>query len=309
MRIVLIVLAMMLLISQAALYFVARHIYDERFKGRCTTSFRDSFELSKFETLAASRYTFKTKQGHQLVGYLYQQNDPEFSAKGVVVFAHGLGAGGQNGYMDVFQHLSKQGYYVFAYDATANDESEGENIGGLPQGFIDLDYAIDTVYGIEELQGLPVCLMGYSWGAISVTNVLNYHPEVQAVVSLAGCNRSLDLIEHHGVKMVGKAAKLMMPFAWLHEYLMYGKYAFSTALKGFENSDCKVMIVHGALDQTVPMKYGYDLYFEKYGADDRFVFKKYPYRDHDLVRPYSRSLDDELMDEIVAFFDQSLNSL
>ena len=306
MRILWVVLAALLLIGLISLFFVSRHIYDERFKGRLTTKVTESFELSKFETLASKRYTFQTKQGHQLVGYLYQQSDPAFDAKGVIVFAHGYGAGGQNGYMDVFHYLSQQGYYVFAYDATANDESEGESVGGLPQGIIDLDYAIDAVYGIEELQGLPVGLMGYSWGALSVTNVLNYHPEVQAVVSLAGCNRSLDLIEYHGTKMVGKAAKFVIPFAWLHEYLKYGKYAFSTALKGFENSDCKVMIVHGSLDHTVPMKYGYDLYFEKYSADDRFVFKNYKYRDHDLVRPYSRSLDDELMKEIAAFFEQNL---
>ncbi len=306
MRIGLIVLAALALVSSAALYFLARSVYNERFKARYTTSPTDSFELSGFETLAGTRYTFPTRQGHRLVGYLYRQNDPTFAAKGVIVFAHGLGAGGQNGYMDVFHHLSKQGYYVFAYDATANDESEGERVGGLPQGIIDLDYAIDCVYSIEELKDLPVGLMGYSWGALSVTNVLNFHPEVQAVVSLAGCNRSLDLIEYHGVKMAGRPAKFLMPFAWLHEYLMYGQYAFSTAMKGFENSDCQVMIVHGERDQTVPMKYGYDLYFEKYGADDRFVFKSYKHRDHDLLRPYSRTLDHELMDEIVMFFDQSL---
>ncbi len=306
--IILIVLAIVLIGILTALYLTAKSVYASRFNFRCTTSAKDSFDIARFDTLVSRRYTFKSKQGHQLVGYLYKQNDPTLPKKGVIVFAHGLGAGGQNGYMDSFDYLTKQGYCVFAYDATANDESEGEVIGGLPQGIIDLDYAIDCVYGIEEVKALPLGLMGYSWGALSVTNVLNEHPEIQAVVSLAGCNRSLDLIEYHGVKMVGKAAKLLMPFAWLHEYLMYGEYATYTALKGFENSGCKVMIVHSERDQTVPMKYGYDLYFEKYGTDDRFVFKSYKNRDHDLLRPYGRTLDNELMNEIAAFFDQSLHT-
>lgn len=35
---------------------------------------------------------------------------------------------------------------------------------------------------------------------------------------------------------------------------------------------------------AVPIQYGYDAYFEKYGTDERFVFKKYKYRDRDLLR-------------------------
>ena len=307
-KMILMILAVLLTGCLIALYLVARSVYNGRFNFRCTTSQSDAFDISEFETLANTRYVFKSKQGHQLVGYLYEQTDPELRPQGVIVFAHGLGAGGQNGYMDAFHYLTRQGYYIFAYDATANDESEGDVIGGLPQGYIDLDYAIDFVYGIEKLRGLPVGLMGYSWGALSVANVLNFHPEVKAVVSLAGCNRSLDLIEYHGCKMVGKAAKWLIPFAWLHEYLRYGDYACSTAMKGFANSDCKVMIVHGELDHTVPIQYGYDAYFEKYGTDERFVFKKYKYRDHDLLRENrgKRNLDLELMAEIASFFDQSM---
>jgi len=307
-EIVLIVFAVLLMGFLTALYLGARSVYNKRFHLRCTTSAQNAFELSDFESLANTRYTFKTKQGHQLVGYLYEQRELHQPVKGVIVFAHGFGGGGQNGYMDSFDYLTRQGYYVFAYDATANDESEGEAVGGLPQGYIDLDYAINFVYEIEKLRGLPVGLMGYSWGALSVTNVLNFHPEVKAVVSLAGCNRSMDLIEYHGVKMVGKAAKLLIPFAWFHEYLMYGKYACASAMKGFANSNCKVMIVHGALDRTVPSEYGYDAYNEKYGSDERFVFKKYKYRDHDLLRENrgKRYLDLELMGEITAFFDQSM---
>ena len=35
------------------------------------------------------------------------------------------------------------GYLVFGYDATANDESGGEIVGGMPQGIADLDKAIN----------------------------------------------------------------------------------------------------------------------------------------------------------------------
>lgn len=308
MGIILKIIAVLLIVSLTGMYFLARNIYDSRFGKRFTTSAKDSFDLSAFETLSARRYIFPSNRGQQLAGYLYEHKDPELRQKGVIVFAHGFGAGGQNGYMDIFDFLTRQGFRVFAYDATGNDESEGEKVGGLPQGYIDLDHAISFVQGMEDLQGLPIGLMGYSWGALSVMNVLNVHPEAAAVVALAGCNRSMDLIEYHGVKMAGKAAKWLIPFAWLHEYLMYGRYACCTALKGFEKSDCRVMIVHGAQDRTVPTQYGYDAFYEKYAADERFVFKKYENRDHDVMNLYGRFRDAELLADIAAFFDRSMKT-
>ena len=67
--------------------------------------------------------------------------------------AHGLGGGGHNSYMDCANYFARHGYYVFAYDATGNDESEGEGVGGLPQGVIDLDYAISFVEQSGNVRG------------------------------------------------------------------------------------------------------------------------------------------------------------
>ncbi len=301
-----IVLAVLLIGGTVGLYFLAVSIYDSSFNYRCTTAEESAFDISEFPSMSRQRYTFTSNEGQTLVGYLYAQENLDTQEKAVIVFAHGLGAGGQTGYMDMFDYLTAQGYYVFAYDATANDESEGEVIGGLPQGFIDLDYAIDYVYTIEEICDLPVVLMGYSWGGLSVANVLNYHPEVKAVASLAGWNKSMDLIEYRGCQMVGNVAKLLLPFASVHEYLMYGDYAFSTAMKGFSKSDCPVMIVHGEKDDTIPIAYGYETYFEKYGTDNRFVFKCYTDRDHNLLHNADGTLDLALMQEVVNFFDRSL---
>lgn len=303
-----IVLAIVLIGGCIGLYFLAVSIYDGSFSYRCTTDEDISFGISEFPTLTRQRHTFASNNGQKLVGYLYAQTDAELQEKAVIVFAHGLGAGGQTGYMDMFNYLTAQGYYVFAYDATANDESEGDVIGGLPQGFIDLDHAIDYAYTIEEIRDLPFVLMGYSWGGLSVANVLNYHPEVKAVASLAGWNESMNLIDYRGCQMVGGVAKLLLPFASVYEYTMYGEYSFSTAMKGFENSDCAVMIVHGEQDDTIPIEYGYDTYFEKYGTDARFTFKKYADRDHSLLDNADGTRDFALMEEVVAFFDKALGA-
>ena len=302
--IIAIVLALLIVGGCVALYFLAVSIYDGSFNYRCTSEEKISFDVSEFPGLTRERHTFTSNKGQTLVGYLYEKEDVE--KKAVIVFAHGLGAGGQRGYMDMFDVFTSNGYYVFAYDATANDESEGDVVGGLPQGFIDLDHAIDYAYTIDEIKDMPFVLMGYSWGGMSVVNALNYHPEVEALVSFAGWNKSMNLIDYEGCQMVGGVAKLLLPFASIYEYQMYGSYSFSTGMKGFAKSDCDVMIVHGVEDETIPIEYGYETYYKKYGDDPRFVFKKIENRGHLVLTEEDGSLDLELMADVVAFLNKSL---
>ncbi len=297
-------LALLILGGTIGLYALSVSIYSGSFNYRCETSEEDAFDLSEFPEMQRARHTFDTMQGHELVGYLYQYKGT--SPKGVIVFAHGMGAGGQRGYMDMFDYFCSRGYCIFAFDATANDESEGEVMGGLPQGFIDLDYAISYAQTLPEIKDLPFLLMGYSWGGLSVVNALNTHPEVEAVASLAGWNKSMNMIDYRGCQMVGPVAKLLLPFASVYEFFTYGSYAFSTGMKGFANSDCDAFIVHGQQDDTIPIAYGYETYYKKYADDPRFTFKKYDDRDHDVLHTKDGKLDMALMAEIADFFDASL---
>ena len=47
-------------------------------------------------------------------------------------------------------YFTLNGYLVFAYDATGCDKSESDAVGGLPQGVIDLDFALHYVKETEE---------------------------------------------------------------------------------------------------------------------------------------------------------------
>ena len=297
--------ASVLLFLCFALYLSAVFIYSASFGYRYETPESKAFSIEDFPDMKQQMHSFESMQGQRLVGYLYESVDVTIKESALVVFAHGLGGGGQTGYMEIFNYLVESGFYVFAYDATSNDESEGKVMGGLPQGYIDLDYAITYAKGLKETKDLPLVLMGYSWGGLSVGNVLNYHPEARAVVSLAGWDKSLDILGHVGRK-IGDKVGILLPFFALHERLKYGKYADSSSMSGFEKSTCRVMIIHGALDDTVPIDCGYEKYYAKYGASDRFTFKKYDDRDHDVYHNSNGSLDTELFSEVVDFINQSL---
>ena len=170
-------------------------VYEDNFGERFETADWMAYSVSDFEGLQVEECSFPSNENQLLAGYCYSKAAPDGTQppKGVVVIAHGLGGGGQNTYMDLADYFTSNGYLVFAYDVTGNDKSEGSSVKGLPQGVIDLDYALRYVKQSDVYAGLPIVLFGHSWGGYSVGNVLNCQPDVKAAVLAAGFDRSTEL--------------------------------------------------------------------------------------------------------------------
>lgn len=278
-KIIGIVLLAVLLLLIAGWWAFSVYMYDQNFNRRFTSYEPLMLRLGDFDGLERTKYEFPSDKGQMLTGYLYQAGE---EPHGMLVIAHGLGAG-HNSYMDVAAFFAKHGYDVFAYDATGNDESEGDGVGGIPQGVADLDRAISFVEESGNFPDLPVVLFGHSWGGYSACAVLNEHPEVKAVIECSGCNRSSDLFEAGGKPEAGNLIYTMMPFIKIHERFRYGKYAARTAMDGFAASNAAVLVLHSADDAVVPIQYGYDVFYEKYRDDPRFEFIRFEDRGHNYV--------------------------
>ena len=278
-------------------------MYNENFNVRCDSYEPLMLRTEDFDLLECKEYSFFSDNGQKLAGYLYRVGDNQH---GIVVIAHGFGGGGHNSYMDVANYFASNGYYVFAYDVTGCDKSEGEGVGGVPQGVIDLDHAIYFVEDNNEIPELPIMLFGHSWGGYCVCNVLNYHPEVKAVIECSGFNSSSDMFESGGKSQAGNVIYAMTPFIKIHERFKYGKYASNTAMDGFENTDASILVLHSADDNVIGIEYGYDMYYEKYKDDPRFTFIRFEDRGHNEV---FNNPDNTYKDEFNAEFDKWLESL
>jgi len=264
-------------------------IYKDNFGSRFESYPPLMYSVDDFEGLNRTKYTFPSDKGQKLVGYKYWASEEE---KGIIVLAHGFGGGGHNSYMDCINYFAQNGYVVFAYDATGNDESEGEGVGGMPQGVIDLDYAISFVENSSDFSDLPIFLFGHSWGAYCVCSVLTYHPEVNAVIACSGFNSSADIIEAQGKKEVGNGIYLILPFVKAYEHIIFGKYAANTAMEGFASTAAKVMILHSRDDSMVPIQYGYDKYYAEYKDDPRFSFIRFEDKGHDYFNAGTTYMDE-----------------
>ena len=281
-------------------YGFSVYCYNNVFGKRLDTYEPTSLKVSDFEGLNATHYEFASDKGQMLSGYLYSTNS---APNGIVVIAHGFGSG-HNFYLEVANFFAMNGYYTFAYDVTGNDESEGSTIGGISQGVIDLDKAISFVENNDDFPDVPIMLFGHSWGAYSACSVLEYHPEVAAVIAVSGCNKSSDVFEVGAKEQLGPLTALMMPCIRIHERIKFGKYASATAMRGFKSSDTRVMVVHSEDDNVVGISYGYDIYYDKYKDDPRFSFMKLKDKGHSYV------FDDmTYIDEFNAGFDKWLETL
>lgn len=281
-----------------ALFILTAIAYKKLFGMRFATNAAVMLSPSDFSGLKRERREFISDKVQKIVGYLYLAEKER--AKGVIVMAHGFGGGGHNDYMECADFFVKNGYHVFAYDATGNDESEGQSVVGLPQGLIDLDHAIKYVETQREAEGLPILLFGHSWGGYCAANALNFHPEVKGIVSLSGFNKSADIASSLISGAFRLPAKLFYPCVCLLERIKFGKYGAASAMKGFEKSTAAAMILHSKDDSVVGIGYGYDKYYEKYNGDPRFTFIEYADRGHNEVyycekaREYARTLYAEM---------------
>lgn len=260
---------------------LAKAVYNQNFSVRCSTYKPFAPNLSDYADLSREKHTFKSDKNQTLVGYKYFYT-PD-SQKGLVVLAHGFGGGGHINYLNIIDYFAKNGYLVFAYDATGNDESEGEVVGGLPQGIIDLDYALQYVKSTQEFQNLPIYLWGHSWGGYSVGSVLKLHPDIKAACVVAGFNSSIDMLESEGRNIAGSVIDFVLPAFEKLEKELFGEIASMSILESVESVDVPVMFIHCADDRMIPISTSFDRYYEKFSNDSKYSFVKFEDRGHNYL--------------------------
>lgn len=256
-------------------------IYESIFSGVSNENSWENLTVEDFEGLEMERSDF-TSGSNILAGYKYSKKGQ--AVRGVVVIAHGFGCGGQKLYMAFADYFTSNGYLVFAYDATGNDKSGGDTSEGLPQGVIDLNNALVHVKEVKDYRGLPIMLFGHSWGGYSVANVLGMHQDVKAAAIVAGFNESENMLEHMSLRYAGIFTYFGMPYVEAYENLKFGgEYTGISAVEEMGKTDAGIIILHSKDDETVPTKYGYDKFYEKYSDDERFEFLLFEDRGHNFL--------------------------
>ena len=173
--------------------------------------------------------------------------------RGLIIISHGLGNTAEN-YLPMIMYFVDKGWRVFAFNNTGVSGSEGKGIRGLTQSLVDLDAALAYIENSAAFNGLPVMLIGHSWGGFAVCAALNHNPQVRAAVSFAGFNSCDEMINEVGVSSAGVAFYLISPQLWAIKRILFGNAAKLTAVDGINKAGIPVMIVQSSNDHVVSAK-------------------------------------------------------
>jgi dienelactone hydrolase len=144
-----------------------------------------------------------------------------------------------------------KGWRVLAYNNTGVSGSEGKNVRGLTQSLFDLDAALNYVKESDELNNLPIMLIGHSWGGYAVCAVLNYDHDIKAVVSFAGYNNGKEVIRKLAVSRVGRIYNVLSHNVSTIEKRLFGDAAKLTAVDGINKAGIPVIIVQSSDDDVI----------------------------------------------------------
>ena len=209
------------------------------------------FTVEDFEELENEKIEFKSNKGQTLKGYIYtNKNVNEY--KGVIIFVHGMGAGHLS-YTTEINTLAKAGYKVVSYDNTGTCMSEGKSLIGFYQSVIDLKYALEFVKKHKELNTYDISLVGHSWGAYTVCQVLKYKNDVKKVVAFSGPNNFSKLI--CDLMSGGKInLRFLSVFFDIINLLTFGRMSLKNTTEILKESNIPALILHGDKDVTCSVK-------------------------------------------------------
>ncbi len=261
---------------EASPYVLTDLLYKKIFAHRTISEPIKRFELDDFPLLLKEKVKFQSGN-NLLTGYFY--NYQNYKVDKIIVFVHGYGNGHYQ-YLEIINYFAKNGFYVFSYDATSFDESEGEGIEGFPQGVKDLACAIKYIKDVRGYKDKDIILVGHSWGGYSVGAVTNVFPHISKVVSFAGFNYSVDLIQAHGNEWAGEKIDEQIPVIKEYEKHKFKEYSGYTVLTGIEKSTTEYLFVHSKDDDVVPISIGLELYKKSNPSNPRLHYKVLKDRGH-----------------------------
>ena len=242
--ILIIVFLILLFFSKLILAFV----FGKRCEGNPNLKY---FTADDFEELEAKNIDFKSNKNQILRGFVYtNKNITEY--KGLIIFVHGMGAG-HFSYTTEINTLTKSGFKVVSYDNTGTCLSDGKSLKGFFQSVLDLKCALNFIKENEELNKYEVSLVGHSWGAYTVCQVLQFEPKVKSVVAFSGPNNFSKLICDLIDGGKGKF-RFLKPFLNLVNLLTFGPKANRNTTDILKTTDVPVLLLHGDLDTTCSVK-------------------------------------------------------
>ena len=236
----------------------------------------------------------------RLAGYLWN----EAGTRGLIVFAHGMGAGVEY-YLPEIHRFAARGYKVFAFEYSGYPSSSGR-FYGFPQAVIDLKNALDFI----DDGSLPVILIGHSMGAYAVCAARQLTDKrVDGIVAYAPFSSSDEAVIAQATGGNQKGGRLLCGLILPIQRVLFGKNCNPSAVKGLSRADTPTLVLQGSEDREV-IPDGCALYARRGELTDFPVtFRLIENEDGNghmtvIRKKGSRTVNEEIMRYVEAFLDE-----
>ncbi len=299
-RISCIIIAFFILFSAVSLV-VTKVIYDSIF-----SRYDDSVAVpDQLSQLVDSRSIHKVdSDGTELAGYFYPADD-HAAAHGLIVLVPGFHAGGDS-YLWQIQSLVDYGWAVFTFDVTGTFRSGGEDQVGFPQPLLDLKSVLKYVENCGNFGYNNIVLMGHSQGGYAVCCALAQEQDVAAVVCISGVNSAMEAVMHMSSDAIGPIAYGNYGYLWLYQRMLFGDTLQLQAAEAIDQSDVPVLLVHGTMDEQVPMDKCSVISHREEITSTQVEYLLCPAGHTDLLYDADGTANDALMESIQDFLLRSL---
>lgn len=206
------------------------------------------FSSEDFPGLTKEPYEFKNQRGQILRGgfYCYPNSDPTR----LIIFEHGMGAGGHRAYLREIEMIARRGVTVFSYDHTGCAASEGDTIYGFSGSVADLDDCIRALRADENFKNREISVIGHSWGAFSTMNIISLHKDIKSIVAMSGFISVADMQKEVIPFILSPFRKHLFAL----EERANPDYVNHNAREALLKTDADVLIIHSVDDKIVKCK-------------------------------------------------------
>ncbi len=207
------------------------------------------FTAKDFDDITAEPISFPSGKT-TLRGFIYRPLGPKPDK--LLIFLMGIGAG-HHAYMHVIRALVLHGYQVLAFDYTGAHLSDGKNIKGLPQAIKDLGAALHYISQRDDLNELPLDVLGHSWGGYVAGVAPRLSRRIRKVVSISGFNDVTTVLV--------SVRTYLRPFALfidLANFIKFGGYGTADIATTIKSTKIPMLIASGARDPFVKLAANFD---------------------------------------------------
>jgi pimeloyl-ACP methyl ester carboxylesterase len=200
--------------------------------------------------LAFEEVSIPTLNNKKLYGWLFRKKP----SSPTIILVHGWGRNVER-MMPYIEQLSKNGFNLLTFDARHHGNSDNDGHSTMKKFAEDIISSINFVVNQTEISNPDFGLIGLSIGGGASIFASAHDQRIKSVITVGAFANPLEIM-----RLQLKSNHIpYKPMGWLLLRYLESKVGFKfndiAPEKHIQNTDAKFLLIHGAMDKTIPVSH------------------------------------------------------